>query len=153
MYVVFVVLLLFVLPSGCVAVEALWRHGEADIVLLIGKWFVFWAVGVRLFIAGVRQVVQPQFTAESIFDAKDEASSAIVREIGFSNLAMGVLGLLTLVRPSWLVPGAIVGGLFYGLAGLGHAARGKRNSKEQVALVSDLLMFVLLGAFVAIRGF
>jgi uncharacterized protein DUF6790 len=153
MYVVFVVLLLLVLPAGCVAAEALWRHGAADIVLLIGKWFVFWAVGARLFIAGVRQVVQPQFTAESIFDSKDEASSAIVWEIGFANLAMGVLGLLTLVRPGWLLPAAIVGGLFYGLAGLGQAARGKRNSKEQTALVSDLLMFVLLGAFVAIRGF
>ena len=63
------------------------------------------------------------------------------------------------VNQQWLwsnmaaMAAAIVGGLFYGLAGLGQAARGKRNSKEQTALVSDLLMFVLLGAFVAIRGF
>jgi hypothetical protein len=153
MYVVFVVLLLFVLPACCVAAEALWWSGGADIVLLVGKWFVFWAVGVRLFIAGLRQVVQPQFTAESIFDTKDEASSAIVREIGFANLAMGTLGLLTIIRPGWLLPAAIVGGLFYGLAGVGHAMRGDRNAKEQTALISDLLMFVLLGAFVAMRGF
>jgi hypothetical protein len=152
MYVVFVVLLLFVLPSGCVAVEALWRHGEADIVLLIGKWFVFWAVGVRLFSAGARQVAQPQFTAESIFEVKDRAAFPIVREVGCGNLAMGALGLLTLAKSGFLVPAAIVGGLYYGLAGAGHPVRGKRNFNEQVALISDLFIFVALAAFVASRG-
>jgi hypothetical protein len=32
---------------------------------LVGKWFVFWAaVGVRLGLAGLRQILQPSFTAE-----------------------------------------------------------------------------------------
>jgi hypothetical protein len=152
MYLVSVVLLLLVLPVASIATEALRAQGTADVMLLVGKWFVFWAVGVRLIIAGVRQVVQPQFTAESIFAIKDRAALAIVREIGFGNLAMGVLGLASLARPGWLVPAAIVGGLYYGLAGFGHFAHGERNFKEQVALISDLLIFVLLAVFVASRG-
>lgn len=70
MYFIFVAPFLFVLPAISVLAEALLSHGSIDLMLLIGKWFVFWGVGVRLFIAGVRQVAQPQFTAESIFQAK-----------------------------------------------------------------------------------
>ena len=151
MYFASVVLLLFVFPVGSIVFEALWLRGGADLMFLVGKWFVFWAVGVRLFLAGVRQVMQPQFTAESIFDVKDPAARAIVREIGFGNLAMGVLGLASLAQTAWLVPAAVVGGLYYGLAGAGHVFRGSQNFNERTALVSDLLVFVVLGVFVAAR--
>ena len=153
MYLASIVLLLFVLPAGCVIGQMLWFGGAADVMLLVGKWFVFWAVGVRLFIAGVRQVAQPQFTAESIFEIKDRAAFGIVRELGFANLSTGTLGLASLAVPAWVVPAAIVGGLFYGLAAAGHAFRGKRNFKEQTALISDIFAFVILAVFVVSRGF
>jgi hypothetical protein len=153
MYFVSIVLLLFVFPAGCVVAEAVWLHDSTNLAVLASKWFVFWAVGVRLFIAGIRQVLQPQFTAERIFDIKDHAAAAIVREIGFGNLSMGALGLASLFKSGWVVPAAIVGGLYYGLAGAGHLTRNNRNFNEQVALISDLLMFVLLGTFVVISGF
>jgi hypothetical protein len=105
-----------------------------------------------LFTAGVTQTFRPQFTAQSVFDLKDQAALGIVREVGFGNLAMGTLGLASLFKPEWLVPAAIVGGLYYGLAGLGHLLRPNRNFKEQVALVSDLLIFLLLAVFVASRA-
>src|SRR5580692_5038905 len=98
MYFVFVVLLMFVLPVVSTAVEALWLHDDAGLMFLLGKWFVFWTVGVRLLLAGIRQVAQPRFTAESIFDIKDPAANAIVREIGFGNLAMGALGVASLAQ-------------------------------------------------------
>jgi hypothetical protein len=47
-----------------------------------------------------------------------------------------------------VVPAAIVGGLYYGLAGIGHVMRGERKIKEQIALVSDLAIFVFLAIFV-----
>src|ERR1700728_2146089 len=153
MYFIFVALFLFVLPAISALVDALLRGGGADLMLLVGKWFVFWGVGVRLFIAGVRQVAQPRFTAESIFQVKDRGALAIVREVGFANLAMGALGLLTLARPSFLMAAAIVGGLYYGLAGAGHAVRRDKNASEWTALVTDLFMFFLLAAFLGARGF
>ena len=153
MYFIFVTLFLFVLPAISVVVEELLRGGSGDLMLLVGKWFVFWGVGVRLFIAGVRQVAQPRFTAESIFQVKDRGALAIVREVGFANLAMGALGLLTLARPSFLMAAAIVGGLYYGLAGAGHAVRRDKNASEWTALVTDLFMFFLLAAFLGARGF
>lgn len=149
MYLVSVVLLLLVLPSVSVVAEALLAPGGAALMMLIGKWFTFWAVGVRLFAAGVSQNLRPEFTAESIFGLEDASALGIVREVGFGNLAMGTLGLLTLLEPRWVTPAALVGGLYYGLAGIGHLLRKARNSKEQVALVSDLLIFLLLAVFVA----
>src|SRR5580700_11599687 len=91
MYFASVVLLLFVFPVASIAVEALWLRGGADMMFLIGKSFVFWAVGVRLFLAGVRQVLQPSFTAVEIFEIHEPKALAIVRELGFANLSMGLL--------------------------------------------------------------
>jgi hypothetical protein len=51
------------------------------------------------------------------------------------------------------VPAAIVGGLYYGLAGAGHLFRGHRNFAGQTALVSDFFIFAVLAVFVAARGF
>jgi hypothetical protein len=150
MYFLFVVLLTFILPVASVAVEATRFGADAGLMFLIGKWFVFWAVGVRLLVAGIRQVAQPRFTAEGIFDIKDPAADPMVREIGFGNLAIGALGFVTLWQPAWLVPAAIVGGLYYGLAGAGHAFRSDRNFNEQTALVTDLLILAVLAIFVVV---
>jgi len=149
MYFISVVLLLLVFPALSVLAEALNVPG-ADVMWLIGKWFVFWGCGVRLFLAGLMQTFRPEFTARSIFDIDAPAAHAVVREVGFGNLAMGTLGLASLAIPEWVVPAAVVGGLYYGLAGVGHAFR-KGNFKEQVALWSDLAIFVVLAVFVASR--
>ncbi len=151
-YLVSVLLLLLVIPAGCVIVEAIVSHGPIDLMFLIGKWFVFWAAGVRLFIAGGRQVFQPQYTAMKIFEIADPGAASIVRELGFANLAMGTLALASLGNSAWLVPAAIVGGLYYGLAGAGHVVRAKKNPLEQIALYSDLFIFLLIAAFVVSRA-
>jgi hypothetical protein len=146
MYFVAVILLLLIFPAASVIAES-----HAVSLALIGKWFVFWAAGVRLFIAGIRQVVQPRFTAEEIFGLHDRASFAIVRELGFANLSMGLLGICSLFRTAWLIPAAIVGGLYYGLAGAGHIFHRGKNAKEYTAMISDWFVFLVLLVFV-LRG-
>jgi len=127
-----------------VAIEAAASHHAVSIFALTAKWFVFWAVGIRQFGAGVRQALQPQFTAAEIFEVHDPASHPIVREVGFGNLSMGALGIFSLYRPGWLVPAAIVGGLYYGLAGLLHVSRKGKNVIEQTTMISDAFAFVVL---------
>jgi hypothetical protein len=152
-YLATIVLLLVVLPASCVLFEASRGIGASDLLGLVGRWFVFWVVGVRLFVAGVRQTLQPAFTATTIFKLFETGAYAPVRELGFANLAMGTLGLASLANGAWLAPSAMVGGLYYGLSGIGHVARQERNVIEQTALVSDLLIFVLLAIFLASRAF
>ena len=145
MYFASVVVLLFVLPAASVAVDTLLSPHDMNLIFSIGRWFVFWAVGVlRLFLAGVRQVLQPRFTAEEIFEIKEPKTFAIVRELGFANLSMGTLGVLTILRPDWLIAAAIVGALYYGFAGVGHLFQQQRNPKQNMAMVSDGFAFVVL---------
>ena len=148
MYFASVLLLLLIFPLASIFAEFLrFGHSIADLSL-IGKWFIFWAVGVRLFLAGVRQVLQPSFTAIQIFEIHEPKALAIVRELGFANLSMGLLGLCSLGQKGWLIPAAIVGGLYYGLAGLGHVPQPQKNAKEYTAMISDGFAFLLLLAFV-----
>jgi hypothetical protein len=148
MYFVSIALLLLILPAASVAIEAALYPRGLGLIFLIGKWLVFWAVGVRLFMAGARQIIQPQFTAEKIFQVHDPSSLPIVREVGFGNLSIGLLGISSIFRPGWVLPAAIVGGLYYGLAGIGHAMRATRNAKENLAMLSDEFVFLVLLGFV-----
>jgi hypothetical protein len=68
MYFVLVILLLFIFPLASAIIEATLSSHAVSIVFTAGRWFVFWAVGIRLFLAGARQLIQSQFTAEEIFD-------------------------------------------------------------------------------------
>lgn len=144
MYLVSVILLLAILPAASVILEGAFAPHGVSIMGLVGKWYVFWACGIRLLLAGLRQVNQPRFTAAEIFDLDNVKAFPIVREIGFGNLAIGTLGVWTIFRPAWLVPTAIVGGLYYGLAGLGHVLRDERNVNETAAMISDGFAFIVL---------
>ena len=104
------------------------------LIALTGKWFTFWGVGMRLGIAGVRQAFNPGFTARDVFEIGDERVHPIVRELGFANLSLGLLGLLALI-PGWATPGALAGGLFFALAGWKHVAAKERNASRTVAMV------------------
>jgi hypothetical protein len=146
-YLLTVILFLLVCPSASVAIEALRSHQNLTSLALIGKWWVFWSVGVRLFIAGVRQVLQPRFTAEEIFNIREPHAFPLVREIGFGNLSMGALALFSIARADWIVPAAIVGGLYYGLAALGHVPSKNKNAKEYTAMISDVFAALVLIGF------
>lgn len=149
MYLVMVLGLMVVAPIASVLIELLAGGGSGDVMLLLGKWFAFWAVGVRLFTAGLSQVFRPGFTASTILAGKPDPSvNQIVQELGFANLAFGTIGILSLPFSGWLVPAALAGGLFYGLAGIRHIAKPHKNTKEWFATLTDLLVFVVLLAFV-----
>jgi hypothetical protein len=143
-YFLIIILLMFVIPIASVLVEAWFFGGATAIIFLIGKWFVFWAVGIRLFTAGLRQSVDPKFTAERIFDIKRNEPLAIVQELGFANLSISVLGISSILNSAWVVPSAIAGGLFYGLAAVRHLARRNKNLHEKSAMISDLFVSMVL---------
>lgn len=147
MYYAMIILLMGVLPVASIIIERLLDH--ADLVMLIGKWFVFWACGVRLLIAGIRQMLNPEFTARTIFDIPDKGAARVVIELGFANAAMGLVSVASILRPDWVLPAAIVGGLYYGLAGIKHVFNAGRNRIETWATVSDLGIFVALAIYVA----
>jgi hypothetical protein len=149
MYYLIVAALMLALPVLSLALEWSGTHAPIDASMLC-KWFGFWSVGWRLLLAGVRQIVQPQYTAEVILGLKNEESRILVRELGFANLALGVLGVLSVPVPSWRLAVALAGGVFYFLAGTNHFLQPHRNRQQNVAMLSDVFVAsVLLGSCVA----
>lgn len=151
MYFVVIALFVLVLPIGCIAAEYGWLHSSNDLVALSGKWFSFWGVGMRLGIAGVRQAFNPAFTARDIFEIEDAQVHPIVRELGFANLALGLLGLLALI-PGWAAPAALAGGLFFALAGWKHITARERNLTRTVAMASDVFIAVVLALYLLLTA-
>jgi hypothetical protein len=148
MYLVAVILLMFVLPASSIAVEHSVLHSALPLVALAGKWFVFWSAGVRLLLAGLRQLIQPAFTARQIFHMESDEALPLVRELGVANLAAGVVGIASLPLPSFVLPLAIYAGLYYGIAGIRHAVERGRSANESIAMVSDLWIALVLTAYV-----
>jgi hypothetical protein len=105
---------------------------------VVGKWLVFWMVGVRLLLAGLRQIVQPRYTAEQILGVKDPDAALIVRELGVANIAMGSVAAASLFFRNWEFPMALVGTVFYALAGINHVTDKHRNKLQSIAMFSDL---------------
>ena len=112
MYLAVVFLTMFALPVGAIAIEHSLLHSVAPVMALVGKWFVFWAAGVRLALAGLRQYFEPRFTAEEIFGVKGDGPLALVRELGIANFATGTVGILSLLRPDFVAPVAIAATIF-----------------------------------------
>jgi len=152
MYFWVILLLMFVFPLSSIAAELLIAHRHADPVLVIGRWFVFWAVGVRLFTAGLRQALGPQFTAREIFGITSREPLVIVRELGFANLSIGLIGLAAVLKPGWVVPAALAGGVFYALAAVQHVAKRGKNRMELWATASGVFIALVLLGFVVVRA-
>ena len=152
MYRLVTLVLMFVAPLASTALELMWWPSTGSgAAAVVGRWFVFWAVGWRLLLAGVRQIVQPRFTAREIFSIESDDVLPLVTELGVANLAAGVVGILAFWRPDFVMPVALYGAIFYAVAGLRHMREHDRSINETWAMVSDLFVAAVLGATVAVR--
>lgn len=144
MYISMVVGLMLILPMASIALDVFTQSPKVLSAAVLARWFVFWVVGVRLLVAGLRQIAQPRYTAETLLGVKDPDAILIVRELGFANTAIGSVGLCSVFLPAWNLPLAAIGAIFYGLAGINHAARMQKNKLEIVAMISDLYAAAML---------
>ncbi|MBE7412445.1 MAG: hypothetical protein L6Q54_07965 [Leptospiraceae bacterium] len=111
---------------------------------LFSKWFIFSAVGLRLFFAGIKQIRSPEFTAKQIFHLNNSDSFPILRELGFANICFGLVGFISLLKPEWRIVSAFASGLYYGLSGVQHGLKNFSSINEKFALWTDLIIFILL---------
>lgn len=142
-YIIIVSVLTFLLPFAGFIIEHL-ANDSALTIELFGKWFIFSAVGLRLFLAGIRQSTNPAFTAREIFHLEGADSFPIVRELGFANLCFGLVGIISLYKPEWRTVSAFASGLYYGIAGFQHLMKKEAGINEKFALWTDLVIFAFL---------
>jgi len=142
-YIISVSVLTFILPTIGFFID----HFTTDIALtfdLFCKWFIFSAVGLRLFLAGIKQVKNPEFTAKQIFHIDSSDSFPILRELGFANICFGLVAIVSLLKPEWRIVSAFASGLYFGIAGVQHGFNRTSGINEKFALWTDLIIFALL---------
>jgi hypothetical protein len=139
--------LLCVLPLLSITGEVIFEH-ESFTWTLVGKWFVFWTTGIRLFTAGISQSSNPAFTAR-IFKMKTQESYIVIRELGFANISLGVMGILSVINDHWRILAAITGSLFFGFAGIQHIFKKPGSTNELIAMIGDLFVFIILFSYLA----
>lgn len=127
-----------------------------DPVLVFGKWWVFWGVGTRLLLAGFVQMSGNAQTSRILgSSAPTVAERQLTRELGVANVGMGLAGLLALV-PGWALPAGVAGGVFLLLAGLMHVGKKGKNTQENIATWTDLIVglaVVVLAIITTVRVF
>jgi hypothetical protein len=149
MYRAAILLMMIVLPLCSIVVEHVLAPAT-PLMLLVAKWFVFWAVGVRLLSAGAMQLARPSNTA-GILGLKTDEALPLVRELGIANFATGVVGIASLAEPAFVLPISIWAAIFYAGAGVGHAVRHERSAKENLAMITDIYAFAVLAVVVVTR--
>lgn len=147
-YIIFVAATMLVLPAISIAVE-LSRVSNTSVLAMSGKWFVFWGLGVRLSVAGIKQTLQPDFTAAQILGVDDPRSHTLVRELGFANVCSGLTGMISLFVPTWRMAAAFVGGLYMAIAGVNHLLHKPAGINEVVATVSDIFIAAVMAVYLA----
>jgi len=133
----------FILPIAGFMIEYV-MNDDTMTFERFGKWFIFSAVGLRLFLAGLKQTINPAFTAKEIFHIAGEESFPILRELGFANICFGLIGIVSLFIPPWRIVSAFGSGLYYGIAGFQHFFKKPAGINEKFALITDVIIFVLL---------
>jgi hypothetical protein len=149
MYAVSVILSMVLLPIFSIGYEHYLRHSPAPLMLLAGKWFVFWSAGIRICGAGLRQFFQPRFTSEGIFGIHSDDPLPFVRELGIANFAAGTIGVLSIVQPSFILPSAIVAAIFFGIAGIRHLTDKHRSRNQNLAMITALFVSLVLIGYIA----
>jgi hypothetical protein len=147
-YCYFTLLFSLLMPVLSMVIDKYFFCQDYTVLQLIGKWFVFWAIGLRLLLAGFKQTVNPAFTLERIFHIKSKDCLVVVRELGFSNSCFGLLGTLSIFSEQFRLPAAIAGGLYLGLSGGLHVVKRPASTNETIAMVSDIFTFSVLFLFV-----
>ncbi len=147
MYIALVLTQTLILPVASAIVELVAIGGDS--IGVFGRWFLFWGVGTRLFVAGLSQIARPGFTTGAILGHEDEGAAQVVQELGFTNASVGLVAMIAATfAPEWTVPTAIIGGAFLGLAGLRHVTKRGLSRAELVATWTDLIVGAVMAIYV-----
>jgi len=139
----------FVIP----VIGFLAEHFSTENILsfkLFAKWFIFSAVGLRLFVAGLQQTIKPAFTAKEIFHMEHAESYPVVRELGFANICFRLVGIISFFKSEWRTVSAFASGIYYAIAGLQHLIKKPAGANEKFALWTDVIIFFVLLAYLIV---
>jgi hypothetical protein len=146
LFTVWCIALIAVLPVTAALLEARADGTPLDWPIY-WKWFIFWSVGFRLFFKGVRLASTQQATGLSLSSFRNRESYLLLLELGFANMSLGAMGILSVINDQWRLIAAIAGAIYFGLSDLLRLLKKSAGCHERVALTYNLLAFAGLMAY------
>jgi hypothetical protein len=137
--------IMIVMPLICSVIDYS-RNKKREKWVVITKWLLLWAVGIRSVTAGLVQLVYPRYTAEVIFNLSGDSFYIFIRELGVANIAIGTSAVISFKHKNWRVPIAFISLVFNLFLSLNHIVNFQADVNEAVSLVGDV--FVVLGVSV-----
>ncbi len=111
---------------------------------LTGKWFIFWVAGVRLSFTGIKHIYRRGAAPAAFFYGEKKENFLMIRELGFANITIGVMGMLSVVNSNWRQIAGLAAAIFFGLSALQHFFIKPVNGKEMAIMVTDIIVFAIL---------
>ena len=129
-----------ILPIIFIIVETQIKRSQRQTFCFIdicGKWLAFWVIGFGGISVGLMQALNPAYTANLL--GVQMSDMIIVRELGFAQTGIGIIGLLSIRLHSFRKPAAIAFGIFILGATIIHLTRlGYVGFDEIVSLADDV---------------
>lgn len=144
LHAIYVVSVMLIAPTLCVIIAYAKESKTAkpQLIPLLCRWFVFWSIGIRSATAGLMQMLNPAYT-ERLLNVGTE-NMLIIQELGFANLAIGVIAIVSLFVPAFRKPAAAAGGIFLMGAAILHLLRlSVIEFGEVMSLAGDLLIVAI----------
>ena len=113
-----------------------------NIYEIIGKWFIFWALGIRLVIAGLMQLFNPIYTNNLLqLNLND---FIIIQELGLANFSIGLLCIISFFKKLLQKYVCLYMFIFFIGASTLHIIRIKNiNFDELITLVTNIILIVV----------
>ncbi len=128
------------MPLCSIIIELIYKKDSPD-PGLIGKWFIFWGLGVYLLASGIVHMVRPLADLNRFYGSKDQVARGMVRKLGIAKITMGVAGILSLFNGQLLEITALMTVVYFGMTTLWYFLRKADPAYEAFTLVSDLMLF------------
>ncbi|PVD52239.1 hypothetical protein DC498_10980 [Terrimonas sp.] len=136
------IFLLTALPVLSVIAEHQFHHTDVN-TILVGRWFIFWTVGIRLLVAGFTQVITAHRQGNTIL-LRGDPNGDTRKIIGLVKILLAGLGFLCMINNEWSLLAAITVGLYIGLAGFQHDFKKPITWEDWIYMIYDLLVFLMI---------
>lgn len=140
------------LPLILGLIHAYFKKDKAQKVNILLAYYLFIGVGIQGVVTGILQMNQPDMVVSFV----QWPYSPFLIELGMANLALGLLGIVSVwLDNSWKLAASVAYGLFLLFTGVGHVIniglKGSHPGDAGAFLWSDLFVPVALFILIALQ--
>ena len=141
-----------ILPLLCVLIEIAISKRQNNAIIFKNtflKWLCFWVVGFNAISVGVMQAFNPSYTANLLHVTMSDF--IIVEELGFAQLGIGIVALLSLKWVKFRKPAVMAYGIFIFGCTVIHFLRFSVIDMGEIISTSNDIWVLIVAALIVIN--